>query len=207
MRFEYGKAYSWVVEELAQIRPVEQAMESLIAQCEDAYPHPDWERLRALPYADLSPMTEWLQRVFRTDAPEQPLQGLWFGLFNPCDEDDEPSADMYVCGSERFDASSNSIEWTVNPIWWPERRYAESKVLADIYRIAYEEDDGLGNIAEYPLCLGYGAFAVREILSRVGPALRFGVSDSVGVAVGFDSGDFVLLGQWPTDAKPLPPSP
>ena len=200
MRFEYGKAYRWVVEELAQSHPVEQAMESLIAQCEAAYPHPDWERLRALPYADISPLSEWLQRVFREEAPEQPLQGLWFGLFNPCNEDDEPSADIYICGAERFDATSNSNEWAVNPIWWPEGRYAESKVLADIYRIAYEEDDGLGNVAEYPLCLGYGAFVVREILGKVEPVLSFGGSPSVEVAVGFDSGDFILLGKCPRDA-------
>src|SRR5690349_2467658 len=77
MRFEYGKAYGWVVEELAQSRPIAQAMESLIAQCEAAYPHPDWERLRTLPYADLSPLVEWILRVFREEASEQPLQGLW----------------------------------------------------------------------------------------------------------------------------------
>lgn len=139
-------------------------------------------------------MAEWLQRPFREEPAARPLRGLWFGLFNPCYES-EPVADIYVCGSERFDPDPNSNEWAVGPDWWPEARYARSPVLADIYRIAYRKG-GLGNDAEYPLCLGYGAFAVRQILSQVEPALILGESDSLGVAVGFDSGDFVLLGRF-----------
>jgi hypothetical protein len=86
------------------------------------------------------------------------------------------------------------MKWAIRPAWWPTARYARSVVLADIYRIAYRKG-GLGNDAEYPLCLGYGAFAVRDLLGKVEPSLFLGESDSVGVAVGFDSGDFVLLGK------------
>ena len=75
-------------------------------------------------------------------------------------------------------------------------------MLADIYRIAYrqgarvaEQKGCLGNDAEYPLVLGYGAFAVRELLGQVEPPLVLGGSASLGVAVGFDSGDFVLVGR------------
>jgi hypothetical protein len=75
-------------------------------------------------------------------------------------------------------------------------------VLAGIYRIAYrqnasvaEQEICLGNDAEYPLCLGYAAFAVRELLLSVEPSLMLGKSNSVGIAVGFDSGDFILLGE------------
>jgi len=68
-------------------------------------------------------------------------------------------------------------------------------VLANIDRIAYR-NGGLGNDAEYPLCLGYGAFAVRQLLGQIEPALVLGDSDKLGVAVGFDSGDFVRLGEF-----------
>ncbi len=178
-------------------------MRSLIDQCAAGRSHPDWARLRSLPYSDLAPLFEWVQRPFREEPPARPLQGLWFGLFNPCPDGRTPVADIYVCGSERFDPNPLDNSWAVGPDWWPDARYAESSVLADIYRIAYrqgarvaEQKDCLGNDAEYPLCLGYGAFAVRELLEQVEPSLILGESDSLGVAVGFDSGDFVLLGEF-----------
>jgi hypothetical protein len=111
-------------------------------------------------------------------------------------------ADIYVCGSERFEPDRGDNDWAVGPDWWPETRYASSSVLASIYQIAYrqgvaaaEQRKCLGIDAEYPLCLGYGTFAVRELLLRVEPSLILGKSDSLGIAVGFDSGDFVLLGE------------
>ena len=75
-------------------------------------------------------------------------------------------------------------------------------MLAETYRIAYrqgalvaEQKGCLGNDAEYPLVLGYGGFAVRELIGQIEPSLLLGKSDSLGVAVGLDSGDFVLLGE------------
>lgn len=145
---------------------------------------------------------------------ESPLKGLWFGLFNPCPDGRTPVADMYVSGSERFDPDPHDNSWAVGPDWCPEARYANSAVLAGIYRIAYrqgagaaERKGGLGNVAEYPLCLGYGAFAVREVLRQVEPSLVLGRSDSLGVAVGFDSGDFVQLGELTCSGlKPIEPN-
>ena len=105
-----------------------------------------------------------------------PLKGLWFGLFNPRSDGRTPAADIYVCGSERFDPDPHDNSWAVGPDWWPDGRYAGSTVLADVYRIAYRQDTPvaeqkwcLGNDAEYPICLGYGAFAVRDVLGKVVP--------------------------------------
>jgi hypothetical protein len=190
---DLGKARGWIVNELARQRSINDAMADLLAFCEAASPHPDWARLRGLDHANLAPLVQWVRRPFREEPAARPLRGLWFGLFNPC-YDRETVADLYVCGSERFDPDPDSNDWAVGPDWWPDARYARSPVLADIYRIAYRKG-GLANDAEYPLCLGYGAFAVREILAQVEPSLILGESDSLGVAVGFDSGDFVRLGQ------------
>jgi hypothetical protein len=202
---DLGQIHEWIKSELASGRPVEESMASLIVQCEAARPHPDWAALRALPYADLSPLLEWVQRPFREEPPELPLKGLWFGLFNPCPDGRTPVADVYVCGSERFDPDPDDNSWAIGPDWWPDLRYANSAVLADIYRIAYGHGPGmfdpkgrLANDAEYPLVLGYGALAVNDLLRQIAPALILGQSDAVGIAVGFDSGDFILLGELTT---------
>ena len=141
----------------------------------------------------MADLREWIEKPFRLDAPEQKLAGLWFGLFNPV-YNRKPVADLYVCGSKRFDPGPDDNSWAVGPSWWPEHRYAKSAVLARIYEIAYRKD-GLGNDAEYPLCLAYGGLAVRDLLRSADPIVFLGSPRSVGVAVGFDSGDFVLGGK------------
>lgn len=202
MGLDLGQMHGWIVVELARRRPIAKSMAALIDQCEAGHPHRDWAKLRALPYADLSALLDWVQTPFREEPPAVPLKGLWFGLFNPCPDGRNPVADIYVCGSDRFDPDPHNNSWAVGPNWWPDSGYANSAVLADVYRIAYrqgarvaEQKRCLGNDAEYPLCLGYGAFAVRELLSQVEPSLILGRSNSFGVAVGFDSGDFVLVGR------------
>jgi hypothetical protein len=194
--------HGWIVGELARRRPVAESMAALIDQCEASGPHPDWAKLRALPYADLSRLLDWLQEPFLEEPSAVPLRGLWFGLFNPCPDGRTPVADIYICGSERFDPHPHDNGWAVGPERQPNARYANSAELADVYRVAYrqgasiaEQEGCLGNDAEYPLCLGYGTFAVRELLGQVEPSLVLGRSDSLGVAVGFDSGDFVLIGE------------
>ena len=55
--------------------------------------------------------------------------------------------------------------------------------------------------------------AVREVLASVESSLILGESDSLGIAVGFDSGDFILLGKLthdgliPIDPDSEPPEP
>lgn len=190
-----AKAVDWIREELSKERGIAVSMSTLIDRCERACPHMDWKRLRSLDYGDLSGMIEWIQRPFRDEPPTAPLKGLWFGLHNPGTLEGA-TADIYVSGSKRFVPDPNDNSWAERGEWYPELRAAHSTILADIYRIGYREG-GLGNDAEYPLCLGYGAFAVKQVLNSVAPSLILGESQSLGVAVGFDcGGDFVLVGQF-----------
>ncbi len=196
----FSGALQWIINELAQHGSVAASMSRLIDRCEAARPHADWAKLRSLPYGDLARLESWIARVFRNNPPSRPLRGLWFGLFNPIRRN-ETLADLHVVGSEKFIAH-DIYAWSVDAKWIPRWRYARSSVLAEIYRIAYPPDDSegdcaasLSNDAEYTLCLGYSAFAVREVLRRADRALILGPSSSLGIAVGFDAGDFILLGR------------
>jgi len=197
MGLDLVKAFGWIISELAADRPAEDSMVHLIDQCAAARPHSDWQRLRNLPYSDRSSLSEWIEQPFRLHPPEKPLRGLWFGIFNPI-YDGHATADFYISGSDRFDADPNDNGWAVGPVWRPKNRCARSEIMASIYRIAYGEG-GLANEAEYPLCLAYAALIVRELLNGVDPQLILKTVGPVGVAVGFDSGDFILLGRFTND--------
>ncbi len=192
-------AYQRVVDELAVNQPIDHAMNSLIDHCALDRPHESWSQFRSLPYADMSALSGWLDEVFKSEPPSHDIRGLWFGLFNPI-YDGEAVADMYISGSTRFEPDDQSFDWACDPEWRPETGYAHSEILRAIYRIANDES-GLGNDAEYPLCLGYAAFVVRRLLVPADKSLWTNRTGSqIGVAVGFDSGDAVLLGRCSGDS-------
>lgn len=197
--------YHWIVNELTSQRPLAQSMSRLIDGCEAAHPHRDWARLRELPYADLSAMIQWLRQTFAEKPPAEEHRGLWFGLSNPVRKG-KTVADVGVCACKEFDADSPDAAWTGTAgVCGSE---AESNILADIYRIACRKGDGVGNHAEYPLCLGYTAFAVRDALRALDASFILGKSKSIGVAVGFVSGDIILVGRFRRSGfAPLPNPP
>lgn len=211
MALDFSWVTDWIREELAERRSIADSMARLIDRCEDARTHADWSRLRSLPYQEEAAIVHWTEQLFRDEPPSKALRGLWCGLFNPVVGDAGPVADLHLCGSLRFDPSTT--DWAAVPDWAPERR-CESTVLAAIYRLAYSAADSdvriegmLGSDAEYPLCLAYGALAMRDVLAALPPSLLLGDSRSLGVAVGFDSGDFLVLGElnerglWPVDTS------
>jgi len=193
MALNLASMHGFIVKELSSRRSLRQSMDRVIARCSKGRSHDDWDRLRALHYEDLDDLREWIEKPFRLEASRKKLAGLWFGLFNPV-YDGKAVADIYVCGSKRFDPSPDDCSWAVGPDWWPENRYADASILARIYAIAYRKG-GLGNDVEYPLCLAYGALAVRDLIRSSDASLFLGSCSSLGVAVGFDSGDFVLVGK------------
>jgi hypothetical protein len=157
---------------LGRALPVADGMKQVIALCERAQPHPDWGKLRKLDVdADLCHLEQWLQGVLERESPAPSITGLWFGVFNPIKEG-QATADLYVAGNP-YDP--NNSDWVCNPKWWPDGRYAESKVMDRIYRVAHDpSEDHLGNDAEYPLCLAYGILAVTGLARRVEPPVLLG---------------------------------
>ncbi|MFP2908316.1 hypothetical protein ACLESD_25340 [Pyxidicoccus sp. 3LFB2] len=170
--------------------PVTEGLLRIIEFCETARPHPDWSALRNLDAAgDLQQLQRWLETVIRTMAPPAPVTGLWFGLFNPVVQG-RVTADLHVLGAP-YDA--NDPEWLFRQRWGGDTPDASSTVLDAIYRVAYGRENGLGNDAEYPLCLAYAALAVRHLAKLMGPTLLGDAAQRV-LHVGFDSGDFLCIG-------------
>lgn len=175
--------------------PVSELMRCLIDAHAKEYPDGDWtpyydiEYDREIPYLQRN----WFPAVIESDPPANiPVAGLWFGLFHPI-RDRETVADFYVAGARQFELDGDS-NWAVGPEYFPDGRYANSSVLANIYRAAYGSPEGLSNDAEQYLCLGYVSFAIKFILADVDLNQILGMDDRVGVAVGWDAGDPIYIG-------------
>ncbi|HEY8130331.1 MAG TPA: hypothetical protein VII12_00450, partial [Thermoanaerobaculia bacterium] len=116
-------------------------------------------------------------------------RGVWIGIANYVVHGAE-TCDMHFIGSAAYD--DKDTDWAVHAQYRPEAGEAESAALHQIYQIAYETETSLGNDAEWPICLAYAVFAVAELLRGASSAF-FGGGRKIGVSVGFDEGDFVVM--------------
>lgn len=170
-------------------------MERLLALCERSAPHEVWTRARELDFAgDAAALRVWLAGVLAEQPPSAEVAAYWFGLAHRAGENQEESCQLYLSGSTCFDPADPMCGWAcwTDDTYLPEGRYADSPVLRELYRLVKETDVAL--LAEYALCLGYAALAVREACAGIGPHLLLGSRSWRGVAVGFDEGDFLLVG-------------
>lgn len=165
-------------------------MRQLIDECSRQRPHTDWSRLATIDFAtDFGRLRRWLAGLLDGSPLPAAATGLWFGLFNPIDDDGQMIADLYVTAGVH---DPDDIDWTCSPIWEPDGRYAGSRALAEICRIAYRGNEGeLGNDAEYPLALAYACLAVRDLASELATTLG---TPERALFVGFDSGDLLCVG-------------
>ncbi len=192
MRIDANRVWSEINALIGSTESVQAKMLRVIAACEESLPHPDWQELKELDYARaVKELEEWFAGAVAREPPTIEVRGIWVGLCNPVG-DGEVAADMYFAGTERFDRENP--DWAVGAAYYPKDAYAQSTALESIYDIAYRNENGLANEAEWSLCLAFGVFAVRELLSNASPSL-FRAVGPIGVSVGFDSGDYIDLGE------------
>src|SRR5688572_269829 len=166
MKIKTEKVHQLIQKHVRTATPISDAMNEVISICETTLPHKDWGRLAKIDFdTDVARLHKWITRVYQREPPPFMTLGLYFGLCNPCalNEYGEPGriwADMYVGMLGQYKPRDPKLKW----LWgeqrhYPDCGYARSQALRRIYQIAYaDEDDGLGNEAEYPLCLAFGAF-------------------------------------------------
>jgi hypothetical protein len=194
---------------------VVEGMTLLLDFCQAALPLHDYETLRALPYdADSLSLRAWLTDVLTTEPPASEIRAFFFGLYEPYLEDGAPACQMYVSGSTRYDPQDRSGEWATwnADTYNPEKRYADSPVLTQLYRLVQPRDEiqDIGfhdesHDAEFLLNLGYAMLIVKNLCCSLPPALFLGQATERAVAMGYDSGDLIPMGMiTPQGFRPLP---
>ena len=194
MNVDVSAVFAKIQELVASERLPSACMSEIISICSRDFPHADWSRLSTLDYdGDVASLSPWIAGVFKREPAPFPIQGLWFGLKNPT-KNSKVWADMYVGSLAQYAPDDEELGW----LWkgerhYPDDSYAHSSSLRSIYEIAY--DGSLGNDAEWPLCLAFAALAVRSLLRGQTTKLVASTSPRIGVAVGFDSGDMLKIGE------------
>lgn len=168
-------------------------MKELIHFCTEFQPSSVWPALMKLDFEqDQRDLSAWLRDLLANEPPGTAITGFWFGLFNPYLEDGQPTSCLYLAGSQRFDPNRQVVDWHCGPEYFPEGRYSKSVVLTAIYRKVSENDD-VSALGEYSLCLGYACLVVANWCRGAMREELLAAAEVRGVAVGFDSGDLVMI--------------
>jgi hypothetical protein len=197
MDINYSAVFAKIQELLASDHSVNSRMGEIINICSRDVPHGDWHRLAAIDYdADIASLSTWIGEVFARDPAPFPIKGLWFGLGNPIYADRTVSADISVSSLYEYAPDDGEMGW----LWtgkrhYPNDAYANSSSLRGIYGIAYPGKQKLGNDAEWPLGLAFGAFAVVSLLRGQTAKLVGSTASRIGVVVGFNDGDMLKVGE------------
>ena len=192
--FDIAKSYDAVVTVLASDATVADGMARLIDFCDDQESWRGWSALRKLDFAaDEKRLKRWLQGVLTKEPPQKSIKAFWFGLFNPIVED-KATCGIYIAGSKNFDAADETFDWACSPDYSPKGRYAKSQVLDEIYRKVGKAKGSVSEYGEYVLCLGFGGLIINTLANTIDAETWLGNSMARAVAIGFDSGDGILLG-------------
>ena len=199
MSLDHSAVWEKIQELVESDRPTGESMSEVIQICAAGVPHADWGQLSTLEYdADVVSLRPWIPGVFKKSPAPFVIRGLLVCLCNPSDSSRRVWADMYVGAVADYDPEDEEeLNWVFNSSQshYPEEGFAHSQSLRRIHEIGYASKTGLGNDAEWPLCLAFAAFAVRSLLRKQTRECVKTRAPRVGVAVGFDSGDMLKIGE------------
>lgn len=147
-----------------------------------------WDAFRDLPYeAELAKLSSFFVDVIARNPPGAPLAGLYAEIAYPS-RGGKTVADLDVTGSDSYEPDDEDWFGSIN--YMPRDSLARSEILAKIYELAYAPG-GLGNAADYTLCLAWGSYFARACARRY--VAETG-SDRIGLRAGFSGGDWIELG-------------
>ena len=193
----FARSARMIAEVASGPRPIATGMGQWFDYCEEVAPEQGllWKRLRELDFEkDARGLSKWIERLFNNETPPDSINGLWFGLYNPILDDDEPTCQMYVGGAAGFDPGSDSNDCVCQLTWSPEERYPESPILTDLYRSlqGMTENDVIF-LGEAFLCHGYLALIVSNWCHGPMRTILLGNAAIRAVVMGHDSGDFYRM--------------
>jgi hypothetical protein len=194
MSFDFLQAAALTKAALKSDASVTDGMGQLLDFCAVSAPNPAWDIIRKLDFEyDLGKLRAWLAGVLSQEPPAPAINAYWFGLFNPIFSNKQPTCGLYISGSSRFTPEDEANQWAcmAKGSYLPKNRYAQSDILTKIYEVV--NANGVGDIGEYVLCLGYACIAIKLVCAAVSPKLLYGQHESRAIAVGFDSGDFIVI--------------
>jgi hypothetical protein len=203
--FDIVQAHDTVAAVLSSEVDVDDGMSLLIDYCAEQEPWRGWNVLCKLEFdSDQLNLKQWLDELLTQEPPPDYVKAFWFGLFNPV-INGKSTCGLYAAGMKTFDRKDEDFEWACNPAWFPDGRYAKSKILDTIYQRVNKAKEPVSSY-QYVLCLGYAGLVLNQLATTLPLSQWLGKKSSRSLAIGYDAGGGIFLGSFTKQGwRPNPP--
>jgi hypothetical protein len=192
----YEEFYTTLANEVRITSSFPTSLNRLLCWGAQAVPHPSWEILKAYDYSEeVSRVEPWIKRVLKRAPCPFPIRAIYFGLGERANHKRVEYAELYFGLFSRYDSADQKSGWLwTKPSHYPNRAYLLSKTLqAGGVLCNEDEENGLGTDGHIIFSLGFSALLLANALDgRIAAQLG---GETVGLVLGFDSGDLIRLGE------------
>ncbi len=196
MEPDIGRSLDAIIDVVASESDLAVGMRRLLDHCARLRASAVWERISLLDFtAGGEREREWVEALLKAEPPADSVEAFWFGVFDRGNtaEEEAPTAELYLAGSEIYEADDPTAEWACSPEYFPAGRYANSALLREMSELLNGADEEAFEIGAYVLPLGYAGLAASEVCRKAPLELLLGERAERAVAAGFDAGDFLTL--------------
>lgn len=189
MEFKHDESWDAMTSIIESQITVKDAWSRFIDVHEQIVAKPYWLRLRNMNIeAEQSEIVEWLQHLFTSDPIPEAVVALWIGIFRTADTE---IPTIYLSGADNYSAEDS--EWACDPIYIPQERYAQPKVLRDMDDI-FRTDQENYEFLDWIFPLAYCAFTFDEVFRiKIDKRLLFKNRPEIPITMGHDGGDYIQL--------------
>lgn len=179
----------YLLEKLAENKPAIEIINEYLSFIKTESTKEIIEKMHNLNFAiDIISIEESVSNILISDPPKIRVKGYWFGIF---ETEDQSSVcfEAYLAGSNKASVTDETAEWAVEAKYFPKNRFIKSEILEVLPSILNEDDLAL-NLKYFPLW--YLTIVIANYCKKNHKLLLN--TNKCLVAVGFDEGDFVNIG-------------
>jgi hypothetical protein len=189
----------------AELDP-ERSFEIFVLRVKEVFPNIDWPSVGEIEIQeDVQRLLPAIEAIFVEDPPEITLQGIYFSICNirnPIHVREFPCLGVQVIGSSMYTDDDPFADWAAEAEYHPMNGILHLSSLQKMYELIHACRSLIKEQVEYAMSMALVACILRCVLgARV--VYDSETSNLLGVALGFDSGEVLYLGDFKFVCLPI----
>lgn len=187
-----------------------QCLKVFALKVKEAFPNIDWPSIEDIKILDdIQTLLPIIRTIFVDDPPKIVLHGIYFSIGsirNPSRIHESPIITLQVIGSSFYEPNDQFADWAAEAEYYPINGTLALSSLQKVYNLAHASALPIGAQIEYAMSIAVAACILHCVL-RTQVDRDSKPSDLLGVALGFDSGEVLYLGEFKFAGLPALPQP
>ncbi|HUG12374.1 MAG TPA: hypothetical protein VMM36_15260 [Opitutaceae bacterium] len=173
-------------------------LSEILSWCAQSMPHTDWEKVSAIDVSDDERRAkQWLPDLLKKEPCPFPIRGVYFSLVELSNSRGEEIAELSAAFVGQYDPNDTEMLWAIGDLRHdPKRGSFKGRALKAAGLIFNRASGrGLQNDGYFPFAFSLSALLARSLMTPEIHDVLGSPRGPVGVLVGWEAGDHLLLGE------------